>query len=535
MRKSSRSSAYAIGLLAFGATACGVFGSDDAAEAPPPQGEIQQRPDAPLPVAPPVGGPANPSELTNAFGVFVATSGNDSADGSREHPLARIQAGIDLAKRLGKRVYVCGGTYREALVVASSISVISGLDCAGGDWRVGGSRARVESPTSPAIQARDLTAPTRIESLDVVAPPATDPGASSVALLASNATALVVASSKLTASDGAKGADGTDGAQLTDAATASGARSVPAQSCSQRFNIDAVSCINLYKPPPTPGGTNVCAGAPGIVAQAGGIGGAAGAWEPYQPPPIFVAGMPVQGPRAFRFFQQNASLDATPGSVLTGAAGVDGSPGANAGAIGTLSREGYVAAEGTRGNDGTTGSGGSGGSGGKPEGIPPAASANGEKWFGNAGASGGAGGCPGLAGTPGKGGGASIAALLDASEVTFDGTELVAGRGGDAGLGSFGSEPTAGGAPGANDAALGFTAAQLGGRGGAAGVSGNGSAGPSLGVAHVGPAPKVVGATKIVPGAGGALVAERSRTDALGTTTTVPATAAGVSKEVLAF
>lgn len=535
MRNLNRSSALAIGLLALGATACGGFGSEDEGEAPPFPAANPERPDAPLPVAPPVGGPANPSELTNAFGVFVSTRGSDTADGSREHPLARIQAGIDLAKRLGKRVYVCGGTYREALVVASSISVIGGLDCTGGDWRVGGARARVESPISPAVQAMDIAAATRLESLDVVAPAATEPGGSSIALLASNANALVVASSKLTAGDGAKGADGADGVQLTDAATASGGRSVAAQSCSDRFSIDAVSCSNLYKPPPTPGGTNVCAGAPGIVAQAGGTGGAAGAWEPFQPPPIFVAGMAFQPPRAFRLFQQNASLDAAPGGVLTGAAGVDGPPGDNAGAIGTVSRSGYVAADGTRGTDGTTGSGGSGGSGGKPEGIPPAASANGEKWFGNAGASGGAGGCPGLAGTAGKGGGASIAALMDASDVTFDGSELVAGRGGDAGLGSFGSEPTAGGAAGANVAGLGFTAAQAGGRGGAAGVSGNGSSGPSLGVAHVGPAPKLVGATKIVPGAGGAPVAERSRTDALGITTTVPATPAGVFKDVLAF
>jgi hypothetical protein len=118
--------------------------------------------------------------------------------------------------------------------------------------------------------------------------------------------------------------------------------------------------------------------------------------------------------------------------------------------------------------------------------------------------------------------------LLVASATTFDATEIVSGRGGDAGLGAFGSLPTPGGTAAAPAAA--------GGRGGAAGISGNGGAGPSIGIAHVGAAPKLVGTTKATPGKGGAAVEERTRTDdALGVTSTVPATPAGLSTDILAL
>ena len=57
---------------------------------------------------------------------------------------------------------------------------------------------------------------------------------------------------------------------------------------------------------------------------------------------------------------------------------------------------------------------------------------------------------PPAAGTPGTGGGASVAALLfDSSRLSFEDVELISDAGGAGGAGSFGSEPSLGGLAGA--------------------------------------------------------------------------------------
>ena len=94
---------------------------------------------------------------------------------------------------------------------------------------------------------------------------------------------------------------------------------------------------------------------------------------------------------------------------------------------------------------------------------------------------------------------------------------------------------TPGGQAGANPTGFGSLVAQPGGRGGAAGAGGNGSAGPSAGIVHAGAAPKLVGTNTITHGAGGPAVDARSRTDALGITKTIPATPAGAANDILAL
>jgi len=116
----------------------------------------------------------------------------------------------------------------------------------------------------------------------------------------------------------------------------------------------------------------------------------------------------------------------------------------------------------------------------------------------------------------------------------LDGAELVSARGGDAGRGVFGSDATAGGFAGYGWSADPAFTGRPGGRGGLAGISTNGSSGPSLGVLHTGAGPKIKGSTKIVPGTGGAAIDAQVRT-VLGNTKTIPATAAGLSAEVHAL
>lgn len=481
------------------------------------------------PKAPPVGGPASTNELTDALGVFVAADGQSDAPGTRAQPMPSIQAAIDLGKRVGKRVYVCAGTYHEAIVIGDSISIIGGLDCSRGDWRTSDARTRIEAPTSPALRANNIVSPTRIEGLDVVAPNATTPSSSSIGLLATRARALVVARSTITAGNAANGEDGSEGVQLSTSATAGGGPALTAAECAHGSTCTFVTAAQRWiKQPGGAPGTNACDGAPDHEAQPGGTGGSGGLWQPA-----------LNGnTHYFRPYLADASYTAEGGVERTSANGTDAADGANAAPVGALSGEGYVPANGVAGADGAPGYGGKGGSGRTPEPtIDPSQAGIITTWRGWSGTGGGAGGCPGLAGTPGTGGGASIAAMLVESPMKFEASELVSARGGDAGRGTFGSSPTSGGNAGYF---LGYPGLELligkpGGRGGAAGTSSNGGSGPSLGIAHTGSAPTTDSATRITAGTGGAAIDARSRTDALRITKTIPATPAGTAQAILAL
>jgi hypothetical protein len=515
-----RTSVALVSVLFF-ATGCGIFGSEYSGEAaqadiplPPPPA-----PNAAPPTAPPLDGTPVDAELTEAFGVFVATTGDDDADGSRAHPLATIRRGVAMGKALGKRVYVCEGTYREAITVEDSISIVSGLTCGEIPWRSGGGRARIEAPSSPAVSATNITRPTRLEALEIVAPDASAPSGSSIGVLAIDAGALTVSSTRVVAGVATAGADGTAGIQLVQTGTLQGG---PGSQEREWCVGDRRLCpLTPSKPANTAGGTSVCAGAPGHDGQSGGHGGSGGLYTANS----FISA--VTGEREYLWKASPASDAANAGELRTGAAGAGGSNGASAGAIGTISEGGFTPADGSAGGDGQPGEGGRGGDGLAPMTSPN--SVSGQTWYGNTAAGGGAGGCPGLAGTPGAGGGASIAALLVRSPVTFDHSELVAGDGGDGGRGTFGSDPTPGGLAGVNVSVYASTFGAPGGDGGASGISGSGAGGPSIAVAHAGGEPVLVETITTVgePGAGvPALVANGK---------TIPASAPGVSEPVRAF
>lgn len=518
--------------LALATTSCGVFGSDDSPSAP-------EAPEAPAADAdggaldgstlPPVGGPASQNELTDELGVFVAETGRDTGSGSHTSPFASIQVGIDRAKAVGKRVYVCAGTYKESLVIANAISIIGGLDCTALEWRLGVGFSRVESSSSPVVKATNITVTTRLEGLEVVAPNATAPSGSSIGLLADRAGALVMARSKITAGDAMNGVDGLEGAQLANAATTKGAAIPGAAQCSGTL------CPAFARPPGGAGGTNICTGAPGHVGQTGGAGGSGGHWDVTQT---------TVGMTTTQQFVVHNGNDVTFGLTkaatgFTGGAGVDGPDGPAPAATGTISSTGYTPADGGKGTDGAPGSGGAGGDGLQPGTVVYTPTPVGAEYRGWGGGGGGAGGCPGLSGTSGRGGGASIGALLIDSPMTFDASQLSSRAGGNAGKGTLGSARLPGGVrnnpeiPGQYPElapALGHD----GGRGGAAGISSNGSNGPSIAIAHAGAAPTLSGGTTTTHGTGGAAIASRSQTIA-GIVKTIPATTAGVAQDVLAF
>lgn len=510
---------FTASLLSLLLLACSGFsGEDDPNNGTPPPGGT----DPTGPKAPPVPGKPQTGDLVEALGVFVTPTGSPTPDGTRSRPFASIQRGIDAAKAVGKRVYVCAGSYSEALVIADSISVIGGLDCSKPEWVVGApdARSKVVSPTSPAITARSITTATKLSGLEVVAPAATEPSGSSIGLLAEKSPALVVASSSITAGDGAKGDDGPEGAQLNQTAMHDGVPSINWAECSAA-TCKPLGGNNYQKIIGSGGAISVCGGLPAQNGEKGGDGGSGGLW---------IARRPDGVTYVWQIYNSNTTEGGGPGSSAVGIAGNDGPPAAR---TGTLTSAGYVPADGNGGTDGQPGKGGKGGAGTAPA-LAPSQALYDSIYRGISGAGGGAGGCPALAGKPGGGGGASIAIALVESAIKIEETQAVAGTGGASGLGAFGSAPRRGGAPGYGPYPE--QASGNGGNGGVAGTSSNGSAGPSFAIAHVGGAPSLDNASKAEPGKGGTGVPARTKTEnGVGTPTSIAATPDGLSEALHAF
>ena len=497
-----------VAVLAILATACSTFGEAEPtkpAEGPGAKDEptapaADPKKDAP---PPPMGTPPD-SELTEKFGYFVAEKGNDESDGSRATPFATLGKALSKAKVDGKRVYVCAGTYPEALTLEDGVSMIGGYDCTRGEWMNAASgRARVTSPTSPAMRAKGIVSKTRFEGFDVIAPSATEPSASSFGFIAEGCTALVMVNTNIVAGRGASGLVGAQAIQLAPSGSFDGNDGEAA----------AFTGAMVSQPMPAPrpgvaGGTGACSGAAGHDGGQGGRGGAGAIWA------VHPSGLSND------WFLESGLLG---GEAKDGADGTDGNAGTSAQSVGTFTAQGFVTSDGVRGDDGEPGHGGAGGAGAGPtvEGYYQ----RGKWWYGSGGGSGGAGGCPGLAGGAGKGGGASVAVLLWNSPIEIQKSTVEAMNGGDGGRGSFASLPTAGGRGGAL-----VNPGMPGGRGGRGGASGSGAGGSSYGLVHHGPAPKLT-TTVAKIGRAGAGVAEMSHADG----TTIPASADGEAKEVTSF
>lgn len=540
------------GLLSLSVVACGSGtqsdddGSDPGTVNP---GANQAAPDAAVPPGCDV--TKTPSQdacvVNETLGVFVAPpsadASVDSPDGTRAHPFAKMQDAIDAAKNQKKRVYACIGSYAEQITITDGVSMFGNLDCNQGWSVVSGKHASVNSPASPAAHADQITTPTRVEAIDLVAPDGTAQSPSSVALIATAAPALTIANATVHAGAGAKGADGIEGAQLSNSPSANGANGVHEYEESASFPI----CSSI------PASSNTCVGAPGYAGGAGGAGGWGGHYVVSRPsggfasvyefelpsgvacsalrPCVCAATLGGANPTATASTAQGAynagGADPGPRAATAGVAGAYGAPGASG--VASFSTDGglhVIEGDGIPGGDGAPGQGGGGGMGIVPQ---PGGYADGTNLIGGAGASGGAGGCPGLAGTAGKGGGASIAILASDSPLTLDTCIVQASNAGDGGKGTFGSDPTPGGQPGMNYEGTFNSAGAAGGAGGASGWSGSGAGGSSIDIAFHG-APVVLVST--VPTSGGAGKGVPAMT--LGAKT-IPATPAGVSGLSVSF
>ena len=134
-----------------------------------------------------------PKCVVNSFGVFAdSVGGADGNPGTKELPVQTV--GAALRKLDGKaRVYLCGGTYPEAVTLTSSISLYGGFTCPGGVWTHTGAKATL-APTlrGYALTVAKASLPMVVSDLELVAQAAMEPGESSVTAFLSESVAVTL-------------------------------------------------------------------------------------------------------------------------------------------------------------------------------------------------------------------------------------------------------------------------------------------------------------------------------------------------------
>ena len=410
-----------------------------------------------------------PCVVDDRYGVFVSPGGNDTTGlGTKASPYASVTKGLTAAQ--GKNVYVCAGTYAEAVSVQGLLDgtrLFGGFDCS--SWAYAPSLRPVIKPSSgPALVVKALTKGLRIEDVEFAAPATTAKGESSVAAWVTGSLNVRLTRVKVVAAAAQAGADGVPATNFDPQLqqgdlkmaghNASGAAGGATQEC-------ATLCTDAVHATGGKGGN----GAPGVVVDGGADAGAPtrgadGVPAITPPDPIDNNGA---GGKA-----QVASIACANG--MTGSNAPPRAGGAGAVQPGTLTANGWVRADGVAGTKAGPGQGGGGGGGGQN-------ATNG------GGGGGGCGGCGGAAGPGGQSGGSSFALLSYQSIVTLDACNLVAAAGGNGGKGATGQTGQLGGfggtqsAPGCQGGA--------GGKGGEAGGGGGGAGGHSVAIGYVGSAP----------------------------------------------
>ncbi|MDB4995772.1 MAG: Endoglucanase, partial [Myxococcaceae bacterium] len=197
--------------------------------------------------------------LQDKCGMFVAPSGDDAADGSRDKPYRSLAKAITEAKAQKKfRVYACSGTFDEYVVLdaaSDGVSLFGGLTCpgaaadagdagdaGGGAWTyVPGTHAIVRPATvvrpasTPTLRVDKVTKSIAIEDFELDAKDGVAAGESSIAAYVSDSPNVALRRVALVAGTGRDGAIGAAALGATpapsDAANASGTTGGEARTC----------------------------------------------------------------------------------------------------------------------------------------------------------------------------------------------------------------------------------------------------------------------------------------------------------------
>jgi hypothetical protein len=435
--------------------ASGTGGSDGGSG-----GEGGEGPDPCDPLAPDDG-----CAIGDPDGIYVAPSGSNAAEGTREAPFETITEAIEHAAGTGRTIYVCNGAFDEHLEVSEGGLVIrGGYDCPSATttgWIYRASeRPRVRPPeTGYALHVAGVDGLT-ISDFELVARDADEPGASSVTVFVNASENVSFERTRIVAGNGVDGA--------------SGARE---GSNHNTGNLDGNGAIGAAGGQAEP---CVCGDGSTSTGAAGGAGGLT--------PTAGAPGLPNYGMGGGTRGEASTLTSACTNGGL-GASAPSRMDANGASEVGTIAATGWVPGGGTDGTNGQPAQGGGGGGGGGGLG-------------GKGGGGGGAcGGCGGKGGPAGGGGGGTIGLLALDSYVTLDGASAIeTGNSGNGGAGAA-SEPGQNGGTGGNRDGQGCLGGN-GGKGAAGGAGGGGAGGVSVGILSKGGAITADGVTFTIGDAG---------------------------------
>lgn len=407
--------------------------------------------------------PDDPAEgpVLEECGIWVsAAKGDDMNKGKQAAPVATLARAIELAEKGPRRVYACGETWTEVVMVPSGVSVHGGFDCEDG-WAYEGEPARGKllsiGPTAITWYAGESQEMAYFTDFHVESADAIEPGGSSIALFIRDWLPLTIRRAELV---GGNGADGLDGAPADDEVP-------PLEGAPGNPGADA--CSGPVSPGGAPAETTCAEG-----ISRGGKGGDSG-------PSLAENGAKGEPDDSGGYGGLGEAKSPTCTAGVAGRDGEAGDRGLGGGWIGRLTPEGYL---GSPGEDGELGLPGQGGGGGGAV-FGSAAVCGMSNPGGAAGGSGGAGGCGGKPGKAGQAGGSSFAFATRANKDIH--IESVVFRVGNGGNGGNGGAPQLGGIGGIGGAGgkgagtiPGGCPGGAGGLGGPGGWGGGGAGGHSV-------------------------------------------------------
>ncbi len=432
----------------------------------------------------------NASLVRDDCGVFVDAATATNGDGTKASPFKSL---AEAATKSASRIFVCAGDYAETatLELTNGVEVYGGFGACpkSGDWTWDAvKRASVTGPKNLPT-AHVAMGATLLRSVNLIAPDATTPGVSSIAVIADSAD-LTLTDVELTAGAGAPGADGVLPPD------------VPKDGVGGLDNGATNACA--LQPTGGPGGKVTCddgdstggdGGVGGTVPANNGLPGLDGEPAPDPNPDSYGVGGALKA-------------DGTCSPGQTGKDGDFGVSGKGGTGKGTLTTGGVIGGDGEDGKTGGRGQGGGGGAGSKA-GIFCPNGANTIAGPGASGGGGGSGGCGGKGGTGGKAGGSSIGIVSLDSHFTFTAVKISTDTGAPGGDGGAGKTGGNGGAGAAGGQSAGPAISKPGckggdgGLGGGGGTGGGGRGGHSVGIAFVGDAPTIDKQVTITTGAAG--------------------------------
>ena len=416
-------------------------------------------------------------EVPAECGVWASASlGDDANDGSPDAPVATLAQAAAKALHGRRRVYACAETFNEVVTWPAGVALHGGFDCTGLDWRYVGNDTRT-LVTAPAgdipltLSGSIHQEASLLTDLKVEAATATQPGGSSIAVLARADARAEIRRSKLETGHGADGADGDDGDHFGNPAKGGLHGKNGAAACTAGTGLGgelvALDCEE--------------------DASFGGHGGNGGEMAATPGDDGEVA--PASNPQGFGL--GGGAEDLVTGLLCTpgfgGANGKDGDPGLGGFWPPSLNESGYLGVWGGGGKRGRAGQGGGGGGAS----AASAAACGAPRLGGAGGGSGGTGGCGGRGGRGGQPGGASIGLATLTSAILLVDVQITTGDGGRGGAGGVPQQGGWGGLPGIGGAGMPSgpnpgCGGGIGGYGGDGGPAGGGLGGPALAVAYVG-------------------------------------------------